>query len=87
MTWTELHARLLSKAFEKLLGRADAGTMAFVRCLTPDVIEALAEAESFAPGPWRVWRVADAGAQERERLPQIARSRCVKRRQTLYCCW
>ena len=61
MTWTELHARLLSKAFEKLLGRADAGTMAFVRCLTPDVIEAIAEAESFAPGPWRVWRVADAG--------------------------
>ena len=59
MIWTELHARLLSIGFEKLLGRSDPGTMAFVRCLTPDVVEALAKTESFSPTAWHVWRVAD----------------------------
>jgi len=60
--WTDLHARLLGKAFERILGQADSGTMAFVRCLTPDVVEALAGAEYFSPGLWAVWRVADEDA-------------------------
>jgi DNA phosphorothioation-dependent restriction protein DptH len=60
MVWTELHARLLANAFEKVLGRADPGAMAFVRCLTPDVVEALAGDTTFAPSAWKVWRVADA---------------------------
>jgi len=58
--WTELHAQLLSDAFEKVLGRADPGAMAFVRCLTPDVVEALARDKVFAPSAWRVRRVAHA---------------------------
>ncbi len=60
MVWTELHARLLANAFEKVLGRADPGAMAFVRCLTPDVVKALAGDTTFAPSAWKVWRVADA---------------------------
>src|SRR4051794_23798910 len=66
MTWTELHSTLLSRAFEKVLGRCDAGTMAFVRCLPPDVAEALAADGRFAPNGWHVCRVAgehDAGTR------------------------
>ena len=33
--------------------------MAFVRCLTPDVVAALAVDKQFAPSGWHVWRVAD----------------------------
>ena len=61
MEWTDLHARILGLAFEKILGKADSGSMAFVRCLTPDVVEVLANDASFAPRDWRVWRVADSG--------------------------
>jgi hypothetical protein len=64
MMWTELHATLLSKAFEKVLGRPDAGAMAFVRCLAPDVVEALAADRHFAPHGWQVCRVADEQAAE-----------------------
>jgi len=60
MQWTELHATILQQAFEAVLGRAEPGAMAFVRCLTPDVVEALAADAGFAPSGWRVWRVADA---------------------------
>lgn len=58
MTWTELHATLLSRVFEKVLGQTGPGTMAYVRCLTPDVVEALASDERFAPEGWHVCRVA-----------------------------
>src|SRR5262245_39884953 len=59
MAWTDLHARILRRAFEKVLGKPDSGSMAFVRCLTPDVVAALAADVSFNPQDWRVWRVAD----------------------------
>jgi DNA phosphorothioation-dependent restriction protein DptH len=59
MIWTELHSRLLSRAFQKVLGRPDTGSMAFVRCLTPDVIDALAQDAMFSPEGWQVRRVAD----------------------------
>jgi DNA phosphorothioation-dependent restriction protein DptH len=59
MTRTELHGQLLSQAVKKVLGTADRGTMAFIRCLTPGVIECLARDTGFAPGGWSVWRVAD----------------------------
>ena len=60
MIWTDLHAPLLAEAFEKVLGRADQGSVAFVRCLTPDVVESLASDATFAPPSWKVWRVAAA---------------------------
>ena len=49
MEWTDLHATILRKSFEKVLGKPEAGSMAFVRCLTPDVVEALANDAFFAP--------------------------------------
>ena len=60
MEWTKLHASLLGRACEHLLGRQPVtGSMAFVRCLRPDVVYALAADLSFAPRGWQVWRVAD----------------------------
>ena len=59
MEWTALHGTLLGRAFERLLGRPERGAMAFVRCLTPDVVAALAADATFAPEAWRVLRVAD----------------------------
>lgn len=59
MTWTEQHSTLLSRAFEKVLGRPDSGTMAFARCLTPDIVEALANDKRFAPDGWSVYSVAN----------------------------
>ena len=60
MLWTDLHGQILANAFERVLGKPDPGAMAFVRCLTPDVVEALARDTAFAPAGWQVWRVADA---------------------------
>ena len=59
MQWSELHATILEKAFESVLGRAEPGAMAFARCLTPDVVKALAADAGFAPSGWQVQRVAD----------------------------
>ena len=59
MDWTPLHGTLLGRAFERLLGRPERGAMAFARCLTPDVVAALAKEAAFTPSGWRVLRVAD----------------------------
>ena len=59
MEWTELHGSLLGRAFGGLLGRPEPGAMAFVRCLAPDVVAALAADATFAPDGWGVLRVAD----------------------------
>ena len=66
MVWTEWHGKMLKGAFELVLGYAERGAMAFVRCLTPGVVEQLARDNSFAPQGWKVWRVAasdDAGTR------------------------
>ena len=59
MEWTALHGALLGRAFERLLGRPERGTMAFVRCLAPEVVATLAVDATFTPDGWRVLRVAD----------------------------
>ncbi len=59
MVWSEPHATILSQAFEKLLGRPEQGSIAFVRCLASQVVAALAADQRFAPGDWQVCRVAD----------------------------
>ena len=64
MERTDLHGTLLSEAFEHVLGRSEPGTMAFVRCLTPEVVKLLAADKSFGPPGWRVLRVADAEQSE-----------------------
>ena len=61
MDWTDLHGRLLARAFEDVLGRPENGAVAYVRCLNPDVVEALgADRSVFALDGWEVWRIADA---------------------------
>ena len=64
MEWTDLHGRLLGHAFELVLGRAEPGTVAFVRCLTPDVVAELVADSAFAPQDWQVSRVADSDDAE-----------------------
>jgi hypothetical protein len=53
--------------------------MAFVRCLTPDVVHTLAKDASFIPQNWQVLRVADS-ANEDERT--ITADRAVEIRET-----
>ena len=53
--------------------------MAFVRCLTPDVVEALATDAAFAPRDWQVWRVADS---DNESARTITADRAVEMRET-----
>ena len=60
MEWTKLHGQIVGQAFEKVLGRAEPGTMAFVRCLTPDVVTKLAADGSFRVQDWQVLQVADS---------------------------
>lgn len=61
MNWTRYHGAVLAKAFDTVLGRPEPGGMAFVRCLTHDVVDTLAsDVDSFRIPGWRVKRVADA---------------------------
>ena len=65
MSWTRHHGTVLAKALENVLGRPEPGGMAFVRCLTPDVVDALArDVDVFRIADWQVWRVADAKDEE-----------------------
>jgi DNA phosphorothioation-dependent restriction protein DptH len=79
MLFNDLHARLLSSTFERVLGKRDPGSVAFVRCLTTDIVEALATDKMFSPSCWDVWRVADFdAAQDRT----ITADRAVELRET-----
>lgn len=79
MEWTDIHAPLLSKAFENVLGRPEDGSMAFARCLTTDVAEQLASDSSFAPCGWEVLLVADTNESE---LRTVTADRAVEIRET-----
>lgn len=68
MEWTHLHGRLLAKAVERVLGASQSGALAFVRCLTPDVVKELAANESFEPGGWDILRVADEESAEKRTI-------------------
>ncbi len=79
MQWTERHAPILGRAFEKVLGKPEIGSIAFVRCLTPDVVQALAKDASFAPQDWQVLHVADSDNTEAR---TITADRAVEMRET-----
>lgn len=64
MELTELHSTLLAKTLEKLLDQPEEGSIAFVRCLAPEVVQALAANPNFAPEGWTVYRVADVYDQK-----------------------
>ena len=68
----------LGQAFEKVLGRAELGAMAFVRCLTPDVVEKLSADDDFCVQDWQVQRVADLDDAD---LRTITADRAVEMRE------
>ena len=78
MEWTKLHGPVLGRAFEKVLGRAEPGAMAFVRCLTPDVVAKLAADDNFCVQNWQVRRVADSDDAD---LRTITADRAVEMRE------
>ncbi len=60
MEWTNLHASLLSDAFENALGVPDQGAMAYARFLDPVIVRRLAqENKLFTPRGWKTWCVSD----------------------------
>ena len=56
---TKLHSTLIRESLEKILRKQYDGSMAFVRCLSPDVVTQLFFDGKFAMKDWRVFRVAD----------------------------
>ena len=80
MSWTRHHGAVLAKALETVLGRPEPGGMAFVRCLTHDVVDALAcDVGAFRIPGWQVRRVADA---EDERGRTITADQAVEIRES-----
>lgn len=59
MVFTDLHGKVLAKALSRLLGEADRGAVAFVRCLSPEVVSAMSSSPSISIPGWQIWRVAD----------------------------
>ena len=78
MEWTKLHGQVLGQAFDKVLGRAELGAMAFVRCLTPDVVTKLAADDNFCVQDWQVQRVANSDDAD---LRTITADRAVEMRE------
>jgi DNA phosphorothioation-dependent restriction protein DptH len=62
--WTDLHAAILKRSVDQILNAGQDGSVAFIRCLAPDIVEQLAGTGSFAPDGWQVYRVADAASSE-----------------------
>ena len=53
-------ALILGTAFARILEKPEPGSMAFVRCLPPDVTAALAAHEGFLVSDWRIAAVVDS---------------------------
>ena len=79
MASTELHARILGQAFENVLGQPESGSMAFVRCLSPNVVHDLARDSSFAVQRWQVLCVA---GEDNIDARNITADRAVEMRET-----
>ena len=59
MALTHSHARILAQAFENVLGQPETGSIAYARCLSPDLTHDLAGNCSFSVKNWKVFCVAD----------------------------
>ena len=80
MNWTGHHGAVLAKALGIVLGRPERGGMAFVRCLAPDVVDALArDSDGFCLPDWHIWRVADV---EDDKARTITADRAVEIRES-----
>ena len=60
MKWTNIHTNILRQAFDNTLGTPQPGAMAFVRCLTPNMVLELAQDPSFALEGWEIRRVGNS---------------------------
>ena len=78
MHWSAVHASVLTRAFEKVLGEPEDGAAAFAHCLPAEAARALAEDASFAPEGWQVLRIAGA---ESGQARTIAADRAVEIRE------
>lgn len=59
--WKPTHGSMFAAAAKEVLGEPAKGAMAFVRCLTPDVVWLLAsDKNNFGLADWQIHRVADA---------------------------
>lgn len=71
--WTQAHGSLLAEALERVLGRPTDGTMAFVRSLTPDIVDLLAhDHDNFHLPDWHIYRVSASGEGPRTITPDRA---------------
>ena len=79
MQVNDLHAGILSQGLKELLGNNPSeGSMAYTRCLAPDVVHALARNPEFSVEGWQVWCVAD---KNDDRTRTIAADRAVEIRE------
>ena len=79
MTLTHLHARILARAFEGLLGLPDSGSVAYARCLSPDLAHGLAANSAFDVAHWHHFCVA---AEDNMKRRIITADRAVEMRET-----
>ncbi|MFC1743400.1 ATP-binding protein [Candidatus Riflebacteria bacterium] len=59
MSLNELHAQILGEAFGSILGNAEIGSMAYIRCLPNEELKTLVSFPSFAPEGWKTWLVTN----------------------------
>ena len=78
MAGNTLLGPLLAQALAGVLGPPQPGAIAYIRCLTPDVVERLAADAGFDPDGWAVWRVAD---REQDDLRTLTADRAVELRE------
>ena len=79
MALTHSHACILAQAFENVLGQPESGSIAYARCLSPDLTHELAGIKSFNVKHWKVFCVAS------ESIPVghvITADRAVEMRET-----
>ncbi|MER9403660.1 ATP-binding protein [Mesorhizobium caraganae] len=69
------HAKLLAQALSKLLGQPTQGSVAFLRCLPSEQVDALADATTFEVLGWTVNAVVDAAGARRITADQAVEQR------------
>jgi DNA phosphorothioation-dependent restriction protein DptH len=55
----DIHASLLANALNKLLGKAEEGNVAFIRCLNPEIVRSLCGSPKFHLKEWDCFGVID----------------------------
>jgi DNA polymerase III delta prime subunit len=79
---TKWHSTLIRDSLQKILRKQYDGSMAFVRCLSPDVVAQLFRDDKFEMKDWRVYRVAEkAGNSTRFDFATITADQAVEFRE------